>query len=260
MVSGKHVRLSRITKQGRMLCIPIDHSLTLGPVMGLESAEKIIQQVSDAGATAILFHKGTAIHLKAVYQLGMIIHLNGSTSLVPSHERKVKITSVEEALRLGADAVSVHVNMGSSYEQEMLSFLGEVADKCDMYQVPLIAMMYPRGEFIKDPLSADTVAHVARAGAEAGADIVKTVYTGSTETFRNVVRKCPAPVVLAGGPKVESDMDLLLLAKSALDAGAIGVTFGRNVFQHKEPGKIVAALKKIVIEGMDVEKAKEVLH
>jgi predicted phospho-2-dehydro-3-deoxyheptonate aldolase len=228
-------------------------------MQGLETAEKVVRDVSEGGATAVLFHKGTLMHMKEAYRIGTIIHLNGSTSLVPSQDRKVKITSVEEALRLGADSVSVHVNMGSSYEQEMLSFLGETADKCEEYQVPLIAMMYPRGEFIKQPVSAEIVAHVARVGAEAGADIVKTVYTGSTETFREVVRKCNAPVVLAGGPKVQTDKGLLLLAKSAIDAGAIGVTFGRNVFQHKEPRKIVSALRKIVIEEKDVESAMEAL-
>jgi fructose-bisphosphate aldolase/2-amino-3,7-dideoxy-D-threo-hept-6-ulosonate synthase len=237
----------------------MDHSLTIGPVKGLESPEKIIHEVCLGGATAVLFHKGTLIHLKSTYPIGAIIHLNGSTSLGSDQDRKVRITSVEQAVRIGADAVSVHVNVGSRYEHEMLSFLGEVADSCEYYQIPLIAMMYPRGEFIKEPVSVETVAHAARVGAEAGADIVKTVFTGSKETFREVIRRCTAPVVLAGGPKVNSDRELLKLARDAMDAGAIGVTFGRNVFQHDKPRKIVSALRAIVIEDKGVEEAMEFL-
>jgi fructose-bisphosphate aldolase/2-amino-3,7-dideoxy-D-threo-hept-6-ulosonate synthase len=257
MVSGKAVRLSRITCGGKMLCVPMDHSFTLGPIRGLESPEETVREVCEGGATAVLMHKGTAMRLRSVYPLGMIIHLNGSTSIGPSPDRKVRITSVEEALRLGADAVSVHVNIGSRDEPEMLSLLGETADTCDMYQIPLIAMMYPRGELIKEPVSPDVVAHAAWVGSEAGADIVKTVYTGSTETFREVVRKSLAPVVLAGGPKVGSDVELLRLARSAMDAGAMGVTFGRNIFQHESPRRIVRLLRKIVIDGMGVEQVLE---
>lgn len=250
MVSGKTIRISRITRKNRMLCVPMDHSFTLGPISGLDNPEDTIRKVSEAGATAVLMHKGVLMHINTFYGSGVILHLNGSTNIGPSPNRKIKITSVEEAIRLGADAVSVHVNIGSKDEPEMLSFLGDVADLCDLYQIPLIAMMYPRGELIKEPVSVEVVAHAARVGAEAGADIVKTIYTGSTETFREVVRRCNAPVVLAGGPKVSSDLELLSLARSAIEAGAMGVTFGRNVFQHKNPGKIVSALRDVVIENI----------
>ena len=96
--------------------------------------------------------------------------------------------SVEDAIRLGADGISVHINIGAKEEPEMLQKLGIISDKCNEWNVPLIAMMYPRGENIKDPFSVDIVSHVARIGAEAGADIVKTVYTGDTESFKKVVK------------------------------------------------------------------------
>ena len=102
------------------------------------------------------------------------------------------------------------------------------------------------------------MAHVARVGAEAGADIVKTVYTGSPETFREVVRKCPVPVVLAGGAKADSDEALLRMADDVMKAGAMGVTFGRNVWQHSNPTLIVRALKRVVIDKSGVEEAMEV--
>ncbi len=96
-------------------------------------------------------------------------------------------------------------------------------------------------------------------GAESGADIVKTVYTGDVESFREVVRKCPVPVVLAGGAKVETDAEILKLADDVMEAGAMGVTFGRNVFQHRDPTLIVRAIRRIVIERSSVEEAMEVM-
>jgi fructose-bisphosphate aldolase/2-amino-3,7-dideoxy-D-threo-hept-6-ulosonate synthase len=255
MVTGKQVRLGRITKNGRMLCIPMDHSFTIGPVAGLENPEETIVKVAKGGATAFLVHKGIIKALRKPAGIGMIMHV--SASLAPN--RKMICSSVLEGVRLGADAISIHVNMGSKEEPEMLEQLGMVSDQCDDYQLPFIAMMYPRGENIKDPSDREVVAHVARVGAESGADIVKTVYTGDPESFREVVRKCPVPLVLAGGAKVGTDAEVLKLAYDVMEAGAMGVTFGRNVFQHRDPTRIVRALRRIVVERSSVEEAMEVM-
>jgi fructose-bisphosphate aldolase/2-amino-3,7-dideoxy-D-threo-hept-6-ulosonate synthase len=125
--------------------------------------------------------------------------------------------------------------------------------------MPFIAMMYPRGENIKNPSDPDTVAHVARIGAEAGADIVKTVYTGDEDSFRGVVRRCPVPIVLAGGPKSDLDIEVLRMAEAAMNAGAMGVTFGRNIFQHRNPTLMVKALRRVVMERWSADDALEVL-
>lgn len=258
MVTGKDVRLSRITRKGRMLCIPMDHSLTVGPIAGLESPEETINEIARGGATAFLVQKGIIKSLSKPFPIGMIIQLSASTTLGMAPNRKVLIASVLESIRLGVDAISIHVNIGGKEEPEMLQQLGMVSDECDSYSVPFIAMMYPRGENIKDPSDPEVVAHVARIGAEAGADIVKTVYTGNPETFREVVRKCPVPVVLAGGSKAESDEALLRMTQDVMKAGAMGVTYGRNVFQHKNPMLITRALKMVVIDKASVEEAMEV--
>lgn len=259
MVFGKQVRLGRITKNGRMLCIPMDHSFTIGPVAGLENPEEMIGKVAKGGATSFLVHKGIIKALRKPVSIGMIMHVSASTQLGMAPNRKMLCASVLEGVRLGADAISIQVNMGSKEEPEMLEQLGMVADQCDEYQLPFIAMMYPRGENIKDPSDPDVVAHVARVGAESGADIVKTVYTGDPESFREVVRKCPVPVVLAGGAKVEADAEILKLANDVMEAGAMGVTFGRNVFQHRDPTLMVKALKRIVIDRSSVDEAMEVM-
>jgi len=259
LVFGKQVRLGRITRHGRMLCIPMDHSFTIGPVAGLEKPEEMIVKVAKGGATSFLVHKGIIKSLKKPVPIGMIMHVSASTNLALAPNRKMLCASVLEGVRLGVDAVSIHVNMGSKEEPEMLEQLGIVADQCDEYQMPFIAMMYPRGENIKDPADPDVVAHVARVGAEGGADIVKTVYTGDPESFKEVVRKCPVPVVLAGGAKVDTDAAILKLADDVMEAGAMGVTFGRNVFQHREPIRIVRALRRIVIDRSSVEEAMEAM-
>jgi fructose-bisphosphate aldolase / 2-amino-3,7-dideoxy-D-threo-hept-6-ulosonate synthase len=258
LVTGKQVRLARVLKNGRMLCIPMDHSLAVGPIPGLEDPEETINQIVRGGATSFLVQKGIIKSLSKPVPIGMIIQLSASTTLGMAPNRKVLIASVEESMRLGVDAISIHINIGGKDEPEMLQQLGMVADSCDEYQVPFIAMMYPRGENIKDHSDPVTVAHVARIGAEAGADIVKTVYTGSPETFREVVRKCPVPVVLAGGAKADSDEALLRMAEDVMKAGAMGVTFGRNVWQHSNPTLIVRALKRVVIDKASVEEAMEV--
>lgn len=255
MVLGKQVRLSKITAGGKMLCIPMDHGMSVGPVRGLDTIHATSQQVQEGGATAILVHKGIIRSFPQPLKIGMIMHASASTNIGPAPNRKMQVATVEEAVRLGADAVSVHINIGSKEEPEMLEYSGQLADNCDEWQVPFITMMYPRGENIRNPNDPEIVAHVARIGAELGADVVKTVYTGDPESFRRVVRGCPVPIVIAGGPKAESDRDVLEMAHGAMQAGAIGVTFGRNVFQHPNPRGMVAALAKIIFDGVSTDTA-----
>ncbi len=255
MVFGREVRLSRLLRDGKMLCIPMDHGISAGPMPGLEDIHGMIYQCESAGLTSVLVNKGIARSMPRPTKVGLIVHVSGSTSLGPAPNRKVLMGSVEEAVRLGADGVSVHINIGAKEEPEMLVKLGKVSDQCDRWYVPFIAMMYPRGENIKNPHDPEIVAHTARIGAEAGADIVKTVYTGDPDTFKKVVKSCPVPIVIAGGPKAKTDEEVLEMTKGAMEAGSIGVTFGRNIFQHKNPAGMCRALAKIIFERASVKEA-----
>ncbi|MEO9319287.1 MAG: 2-amino-3,7-dideoxy-D-threo-hept-6-ulosonate synthase [Nitrososphaera sp.] len=259
MVFGRDVRLSRITRNGKMLCIPMDHGISNGPIRGIEDVHSMIEQCVPAGLTSILVNKGILKSMPRVPETGLIVHFSGSTSLGPAPNRKVLMGSVEEAIRLGADAVSLHINIGAKEEPEMLQKLGMVADKCDEWSVPLVAMMYPRGENIKNPHDPEIVAHTARIGAESGADIVKTVYTGDIESFKKVIKGCPVPIVIAGGPKASTDKEILEMCFGAMSAGAKGVTFGRNIFQHKRPPAMVRALYRVIIEGKSVREGMKEL-
>ena len=234
----------------------MDHGISNGPIPGLENIHSVIYQCEKAGLTCVLVNKGIIKTLPRAIDIGLIVNLSGSTSIGPAPNRKVLMGTVEEALRLGADAVSVHINIGAKEEPEMLYNLGMISDKCDEWNIPLIAMMYPRGETIKNQYDPEIVAHTARIGAEAGADIVKSVYTGEVNSFRKVVKSCPVPIVIAGGPKAKTDKDIVEMCFGAMEAGAKGVTFGRNIFQHRNPPAIIHALSNIILGG---KSPKEVL-
>lgn len=258
---GKRIRLDRIMNRNtrRTVIIPMDHGLTLGPIKGLQDMRTIVNQVAEGGANAVLLHKGI---IRAGYRgygkdIGLIMHLSGSSSLGPDPDNKVLVADVIEAIKFGADAVSVHINVGSKTEPEQLKTLGTVAKICEDWGMPLLAMMYPRGEKIKNQFDVDVVKHAARIGAELGADIVKTNYTGSPETFREVVKGCPVPVVMAGGPKTKTDEEFCQMVYDSVKAGGSGIAAGRNVFQHQKPASMVRVLCGIVHEGLDVKNALE---
>ena len=260
---GKKIRLERILdrESGKTVIIPMDHGVTVGPIEGLGDMRTTVSKIVAGGANAILMHKGIvhAGHRGAGRDIGLIIHLSGGTSMSPDPNAKELVCTVEEAIKLGADAVSVQINLGANTDKEMLNQLGYVSGRCLEWQMPLIAMMYTRGAKIKNEYDVNNIKHAARVGVELGADIVKVVYTGSVESFKEVVDGCPVPVVIAGGPKMDSDEDIFKMVEGALKAGAKGVSIGRNVFQHKKPEKMVAAMCEMVHNGASVKKAIEML-
>jgi fructose-bisphosphate aldolase/2-amino-3,7-dideoxy-D-threo-hept-6-ulosonate synthase len=257
--SGKKRRLKRIFRSdNRTVVVPMDHGVTIGPVKGLVNMQSIVDKLLLGGVDAVVINRGIAKNVDTG-NAGLIVHLSGITVHCPDPNNKVQICSVDDAVRLGADAVSVHINVGAKQEAQMLSMLGKVACECDDYGMPLLAMMYPRGPNIKDSHAVDVVAHAARLGAELGADIIKTNYTGDVESFKDVVSSCHVPVIIAGGPKVETTRDILQMVKDSITAGGAGLSIGRNVFQHEDPTKIVKALSAIVHKAASVDEALEIL-
>jgi len=261
---GKKIRIERIIDRNshKTVIVPMDHGISVGPIVGLEDMRSTVSKVVSGGANAILMHKGIvrAGHRGAGMDVGLIIHLSGGTSISPDPNAKELVCTVEEALKLGADAVSVHINLGAETDKEMLHQLGFVGERCLQWQMPLVAMMYARGPKIKDEYELRYVKHAARVGAELGADIVKVSYTGSVESFAEVVNGCPVPVVIAGGPKMDSDEDIFKMVEGALQAGACGLSIGRNAFQHEKVEKIVGALCRMVHEGISVDEAMQIVR
>jgi len=247
---GKKIRLERIIdrRSDHTVIVPMDHGVTVGPIPGLEDLPKAVNEIAKGGADAVLMHKGMVQYGHRGYgaDVGLIIHLSAGTSLSPDPNNKVLVCSVKEAVRLGADAVSIHINVGADNESKMLRDLGLVSQECKEYGMPLLAMMYPRGKDIKSEHDVKYVKHAARVGAELGADIIKTVYTGDKKTFRQVVEGCPAPIVIAGGPKIDSEASLLKMIEEAMECGAAGVSIGRNVFQAKDRTELTKKVCRIV--------------
>ena len=255
---GKKIRMDRIINRqsGKTVIIPMDHGITVGPMAGLIKMEETIHAVAVGGANAIVIHKGLigAGQRAKGKDLGLIIHLSASTRMMPDPNCKIMVCTVEEAIKLGADAISVHVNIGAEDEKSMLKDLGTVAKEAMEWGMPLLAMMYTRGPKVKNEYDAKWVKHAARVGAELGADIIKVPYTGSPESFREVVEGCFAPVVIAGGEKMGNDQDILAMVKGAMVAGGAGISIGRNVFQHKNPARIVQSISRIVHNGSTVKE------
>jgi predicted phospho-2-dehydro-3-deoxyheptonate aldolase len=260
MQSGKTRRLRRFVRSdSKTFVIAMDHGITLGPVQGLENIQETIKLVVSGGADAVLVHKGIAKNVDT-HNAGLIVHVSASTKLGSKPNLKVGVCTVEEAIRLGADAVSAHINIGSEEEDKMLEFLGALSKECDSYGMPLLAMMYPRGPNIKDENGLEVVSHAARIGAELGADIVKTVYTGDVQSFRTVIRGCPVPVVVAGGARMKNDSEVFELAEGSMKAGSAGLSFGRNVFQHSNPEAMSKALSAIVHDDANAKQAMKILE
>jgi class I fructose-bisphosphate aldolase len=247
--------IEKIIKNGKTVIIPMDHGISCGPMAGLENMQEIVDKVAKGGADAIVVHKGIAKHVE-VKGLGLIIHLSASTDLGDSL-RKVLVGTVEEAVSYGADAVSVHVNIGAPTESEMLKDLGKVSGECAKLGVPLLAMMYHRGHDVKDPKDTKNIAHVARVGYELGADIIKCPFT---ENFSKVTSCVDVPVVIAGGAKSGKAEDILLQIKECMEQGGAGVSIGRNAFQADDPEKMVKAIREIVHGNKSVEDALKVVN
>lgn len=248
-MTGKEIRLNSLFKHSkRTFILPMDHGITIGPIQGLNDIVPLVRQVSDK-VDAVVVHKGLVPQISDYVDTkgcGLIVHLSASTSLAPDTNRKELVTSVEHAIRMGATAVSIHVNLGSETEASMLRDLGRTAEYCDSWGIPLLAMMYVRDGSVQSEYDPVKIKHSARAAEELGADIVKVNYTGSRDTFSEIVSAVKIPVIIAGGPKMHSDTDILGMVSDAVEAGARGVAIGRNLFQHSEPGALADNIRKIL--------------
>jgi 2-amino-4,5-dihydroxy-6-oxo-7-(phosphonooxy)heptanoate synthase len=239
---GRALRLRRLYRDGgnRLLIVPLDHAVTDGPITESGSVGQLVARLADGGVDAVVLHKGAIRNLsqRSLTRTSLILHLSGSTRHAPDPDAKYLVATVEEALRLGADAVSVHVNLGSRDEHRQIADLASVSGACDRWNMPLLAMIYPRGPLIADPSDPTLVTHAATLAAELGADIVKVPYPGSSSALADVMAACPIPVITAGGPRVADEQALLELVDEVLRSGVAGLAMGRNIFQSPDPGRL----------------------
>lgn len=252
------------------MIIPVDHGTILGSIAGLVdpvgTLEKLIALKIDAtllgtGLTKItgeLFRRkdAPARVLTADYPLLSTIpgHNDGAT-------HNVLTGSIEFVLREDMEAVKIILLWGLEREQQLhnIKLLADLGEQCDRWGIPLMVepMLWGHGigaDRKKDPV---LIEHAARIALETGADILKIPYTGEKSSFADLIRRFRVPVMVLGGPKMESVRDVLTVARESIDAGAVSVVFGRNVWQNPAMDKIIQALQDIVHQGATVEQAAE---
>lgn len=247
---ARQVRLGRLFSHSdqRIFVVPLDHSVTDGPIGGAGTLDRLVGQIAGNGVDAVVLHKGSIRHVSSerFTRMRLIVHLSASTARAQDPDTKYLVASVEESLRLGADAVSVHVNLGSLSEGRQVCDFASVSDACDRWNVPLMAMVYPRGPRIDNPRDPELVAHAATLAADLGADVVKTPYPGSAADLRDIVRGCPIPLVVAGGQRKRDHASLDAFVEEVVLAGAAGVAMGRNIFQAPDPGAAASRIASVV--------------
>jgi DhnA family fructose-bisphosphate aldolase class Ia len=259
---GRAARLARLMPDGRAVVVPVDDALISGPQAQLHDVMMKVTQAADGGANGVLSFSGLLRKIATAYpRLPRVANVTASTTR-SVHTRKVLVDSVQACLENAFDAVAVHVNVSSQYESEMLSNLGKIQRDCEQLQMPLVAIIYPRRERdgkddnyleLKEAGSTeyrDLVAHCVRIAADLGADIIKTQFTGSIESFRYVVEAAyNVPIWIAGGPRL-STADALRMASDAVQAGASGVCYGRNSYLRNNTAAFVRCLARIVHDGV----------
>lgn len=259
-VLGKAVRLGRLRNpaSGRILTVAIDHAPSYGVLKGLENIQTVVNQVASGSPDAIMLMRGTAERCFRSYAGRIALILKCST-LSPFHpERDVRVSAVEDALQLGADAIAMALTVGSAQQALLLSNLAALVREAERVGMPVIVHAYPCGELVPpdERYSAAQVGYASRLVMELGVDIVKTFYTGSPETFAQVVEvAAPALVVAAGGPRLETDADVLRMAYEVVQTGAAGITFGRNIWQSDNAPAMIRALKHILHNDGSVSEA-----
>ena len=254
MTAGLSARLDRISTNDRYLIVPMDHGITMGAVEGLVDIESTIDGVTAGGADAVLTQRGVAPRVHDNKNgAGYIVHLNGSTTIGPDESDKRVTGTAEDAVRAGADAVSLHIHVGSDHEPDQIEELAELTADAERLGLPVLAMAYARGPGV-DESDPEALGHAVRLAEELGADVVKTGYSGDGDSFARVTESTRLPVVIAGGSK-GTDRETVEMVRGAMDGDAAGVSMGRSIFQHDDPEGIARAVSAVVHDEAGVEEA-----
>lgn len=251
---------------GRGLIVAMDHARTHGVIPGLEDPGAAIDAVVEAGADAVMTTFGVIKRYRSrlIGRIPTLMRLDGGPSLYRedwlANTEWAQLHSVEDALLLGASGVVVMAFVGIPVELETYRIVARVAGECLRVNLPVMVEALPaKSARIPDPKAAEAMASAARLGFEHGGDLIKTYYTGTPESFRIVVENCPAPVLIAGGPRMDTIEETLEVVHGAMQAGAVGVVFGRNIWQSKNPQGMVRALNRVIHDGASVAQAMKAL-
>ena len=274
MKYGKKIRLGRIINQktGKAVITTIDHGIHVGVIPKLDVTGEVIGKMVKGGPDGLMVCPGIAKKYNEIFVgrgapslILRIDWISGMRTILPHKNPQTRlIARVEDAVEMGADAVCVFFLASEDGETEASNFeyVGEISSECEELGMPLMVETFPLGEGVtkENEMDPEYLKLPIRMCAEAGADLIKTKYTGDVDSFKEIVKICPIPVLALGGGKMATSRDALRVAKEAIEAGAAGVVFGRNVWQHKNPEGMVKALRKIIHEKANVEKALKELR
>jgi len=255
---GMKNRLSQIIKpeSGRTVMLAVDHGYFLGPTTKLEDAGKTIAPLLPF-ADALMLTRGILRNcVNPGTSVPIVLRVSGGSSIIGQDLSNEGITtSIEDAVRLNVAAVALSIFVGSKYEQQTLMNLSRLVDTAQEYGIPVLAVTAVGKELEKRDLRFLSLS--CRIAAELGATFVKTYYC---DEFEKVVASTPVPVVIAGGPKMETELDAFALAHSAIKRGASGVDFGRNIWQNPRPLAMIQAIRAIVHKSASPEEALDVFR
>lgn len=261
---GKEIRLGRLIPgaDGKYFGLTVDHAMGRGVMRGLDTIDDTLAKMAAGGPNAITMHKGIAERCFAPYAGKVPLVLKLTTFGVYHYDEDVEVADVEEALVMGADAVSVGCILGGDIQDRQLRMLARLSKDAYRWGMPLISHIYPRGNHITgaDQYSVENVTYAARTAAELGVDLIKTNYTGDPDSFAKVVQAVPTRVAIAGGMKCKTAGEYLQMTRDVMDAGAAGVTYGRFVFQYEHVTALVKTLSQVIHNGLSVKEAKELLE
>jgi len=254
---GMKNRQSRLIKpeDGRAVWLAIDHGYFLGPLSRLEEPAKTIKPLIPY-TDALMLTRGILRNcVDAGVSLPMILRVSGGNSIAgPALSNEAVQTSMEEAIRLNASAVAFSIYVGTEHEHQTLVALGNLVNVAQRYGIPVLAVTAVGKELEKR--DARYLGLCCRIAAELGAQMVKTYYC---ENFAKIAKSCPVPLVIAGGPKLKTEMDALRLAYAAVNEGASGVDMGRNIWQSDNAVGMIKAIRKIVHGNASVKEAAKLL-
>ncbi|GBE03878.1 MAG TPA: 3-hydroxy-5-phosphonooxypentane-2,4-dione thiolase [Nitrospirae bacterium] len=254
---GMENRLAQIIKpDGKCFFLPIDHGYFQGPTSCLEKPQETIKPLLQY-ADALFVTRGVLRSaIDPAKTKPVILRVSGGTSMVgESLENEMLTTSIEEILRLNVTAVGLSVFIGTKYEKQTLKNLTDLVNMCENYGIPVMAVTAVGRELEKR--DARYLALCCRIAAELGARVVKTYWC---EDFDKVTRGCPVPIVMAGGPKCKTEIDVFNFVHDGIEKGAIGINLGRNVWQHQYPVAMMRALHAVVHKKATPEDANDLFN
>lgn len=274
MNNRKQIKLNRIFRDGLAVCIAVDHGFMSDPTENIRKIKTIIQQVTDGGVDGILISYGQALMLKDIFthkdSPALLLRVdwmnalrlgkaNTSNAIPCASLKHTMIISVQDAIKLGADAITVYYVIGydEKIEREQMNHCALLAEQCFRYGLPLVIEPMIIGGKVNGSYDAEMLIDAARIAQELGADLLKIPYTGDMGTFKELCEGIDIPLLVLGGAKSKREEDGYEIIHEALQAGASGVVFGRKVTTSKNPKKFVENIVDLVHHKKPIN---EILH